>query len=54
MDQGQRTVELIITSTMLAGAMPVQTGIPFATPISIPISTSLQENNIGSSAPKLM
>jgi hypothetical protein len=40
--------------TMPAGGTPVQTGIPLATPISVPISASLQQDEIGSAKPKLV
>ena len=49
-----QALEFRITMSMPAGGMSVQTGIPLATPISVSISTSLQQNEIGSSKPKLV
>ena len=39
---------------MAAGLTPVQTGIPLATRVSVPISASLLQDEIGSGTPTLV
>jgi hypothetical protein len=48
------TLEFVITMSMPAGVSPVQTGIPLATPMSVPISASLLQDDIGGAKPTLV
>lgn len=47
-----RALDFVITLTMPAGVAPVQTGIPLATPMSVPITASLLQDDIGSESPR--
>ena len=49
-----QTLEFVITMSMPAGVTPVQTGIPLATPVSVPISASFLQDEIGSGKPTLV
>jgi hypothetical protein len=47
-------LEFVITMSMPAGVAPVQTGVPLATPMSVPVSASVPQNEIGSGKPTLV
>jgi hypothetical protein len=49
---GQLNFEIIMSAP--AGVTPVQTGIPLATPISLPIKASLLRDDIGTEKPTLV
>jgi hypothetical protein len=49
-----QALEFVITLSMPAGVAPVQTGIPLATPISVPINASLLQDDIGGANPTLV
>lgn len=49
-----QALEFAIRLTMPAGSMPVQTGIPLGTPMSVPISASLQQDQICGGRPVLV
>src|ERR1700730_16254276 len=51
---GTQTLEFVITMSLPAGVAPVQTGIPLPTPMSVPISASLLQDEIGSGKPTLV
>jgi hypothetical protein len=46
-----KALDLVITLSMPAGAAPVQTGIPLAMPINLPIRVSLLQADIGGAKP---
>jgi len=47
-------LEFAITMTMPAGAIPVQTGIPLAARVDVPITASVLQENIGGDKPTLV
>lgn len=47
-------LDLVITLSMPAGIVPVMTGIPLASPISVPIRISLPQGEIGGEKPTLV
>jgi hypothetical protein len=49
-----KALDLVITLSMPAGVAPVQTGIPLATPINLPIRVSLLQADIGGAKPTLV
>jgi hypothetical protein len=50
-NQDARTLEFVITMTIPAGATPVQTGIPLATSMSVPLTASVLLADIGTDKP---
>jgi hypothetical protein len=48
-----RELDFVVTMNAPAGITPVQTGIPLAAPLSIPITGSLGQENISSEIPTL-
>jgi hypothetical protein len=53
-NQDARTLEFAIILSMPAGAIPVQTGIALATPMNVPITASVLQDDIGSGKPTLV
>jgi hypothetical protein len=49
-----RKLEFAITMSMPAGVAPVQTGITLATPVSVSITASLLQDDIGGEKPSLI
>jgi hypothetical protein len=49
-----RVIEFQIIMNLPAGVTPVQNGIPLVAPISVPISGSLSENELGKDEPTLL
>lgn len=49
-----RTLDFAITLSLPAGATPVQTGISLPAPMSVPIKSSVLQDDIGSENPTLV
>jgi hypothetical protein len=53
-NQDPKTLEFAIMLSMPAGATPVQTGIALAAPMTVPITASVLQEDIGSDKPTLV